>query len=200
MLWCYIAAMRCSPCHVDNFEKKQRASHFTFCQAVNTDTTGICCPRFGNSIMIFPDLVKSPMRLAPAHTLQGKFDWVSEINEDWNDGCCLVHAINTADGSSLYDHCFRDYHLHYEDRGHSYRRFTFAISESYREIWRVFPMKRYSSYRVLVFPNFAAVKSVNFLFSFGWLLQFWFFFHFIWSKFCFKSQFYFPLGTFWLIR
>ena len=98
------------------------------------DTTGIRCPRFGNSIMIFPDLVKYSTRPAPAHKFRGKFDRISAINEDQNDGCCLVHAINTADGPSLNDCCFIDYHLCYKYRDHSYRRVTFAIFESYREI------------------------------------------------------------------
>ena len=84
--------------------------------------------------MIFPDLVKSPTRLAPEHMFRGKFDQISAINEDRNDGCCLVHAINAADGSSLDDRCFRDYRLRYKYRDYSYRRVTFAISESYRAI------------------------------------------------------------------
>ena len=109
--------------------------------------------------MIFPDLVKSSTRPVLAHTFWWKFDWISVINEDRNDGCCLVHAINTADGSSLNDRCFRDYRLCYKYRDHSYKRVTFAISESYRAIWRDFPVQRYSSYRVLVFPNFAAIAS-----------------------------------------
>ena len=50
--------------------------------------------------MIFPDLVKYSTRLAPAHMFRGKFDRISAINEDRNDGCCLVHAINTTDGSN----------------------------------------------------------------------------------------------------
>ena len=36
----------------------------------------------------------------PAHKFQGKFDRISAINEDQNDGFCLVHTINTTDGSS----------------------------------------------------------------------------------------------------
>ena len=51
--------------------------------------------------MSFLDLVKSSTRLAPTHTFRGKFDRISAINEDRNDGCCHVHEINTADESSL---------------------------------------------------------------------------------------------------
>ena len=88
---------------------------------------------------------------------EGNLNVFSAINEDQNDGCCLVQAINSVDGSSLDDRCFKYYHLHYKYRDHSYRRVAFTISESYREIGRVFPIQRYSSYRVLVFPNFAAI-------------------------------------------
>ena len=87
--------------------------------------------------MIFPDLVKYSTRPVPAHKFRGKFDHISAINEDQNDGYCLVHAINTTDGSSLDDRCFRDYRFHYKFRDHSYRRVTFVIFESYRAIWRV---------------------------------------------------------------
>ena len=95
---------------------------------------GIRCPRFGNSIMIFPDLVKYSTRPVPAHKFRGKFDRISAINEDRDDGCCLIHAINTANGSSLSDHCFRDYRLRYKYTDHSHKRVTFVISKSYRAI------------------------------------------------------------------
>ena len=62
------------------------------------------------------------------------------INEEWGTGCCLVHAINATNGSSLTNRCFRDYRLHYKYTDHSDRRVTFAISESYRVIYRVFPV------------------------------------------------------------
>ena len=74
----------------------------------------------------------------PAHKFRGKFDQISAINEDQNDGYCLVHAINTVDGSNLDDRCFKECHLRYKFRAHSYRRVTFVISESYGAIWRVF--------------------------------------------------------------
>ena len=119
--------------------------------------TGIRCPKFGNNIMIFQDLVKSSTRLVPTHTFQWKFDWISAINEDRNDGCYLFHAINTADGSSIQDRWVTEYHLGYKYKYHPYRRVTLAISESYRASCRVFFVQRYPSYRVLVFPNFAAI-------------------------------------------
>ena len=84
--------------------------------------------------MIFPDLVKSSTIPVLAHMFQGKFDRILAINEDQNDECGLVHAINTDDGSSLDDRCFRDYRLQHKNRYHSYRRVTFASSESYRVI------------------------------------------------------------------
>ena len=92
------------------------------------------------------------------HTMfEGYLNGFSAINEDRGAGCCLVHAINAANGSSLSDRCFRDYRFHYKYTDHSDKRVTFAISESYRAICRVLLVQRYSSYRVLVFPNFAAI-------------------------------------------
>ena len=135
-----IAARRCF--HVASFEKGERDSHFALWQAFNLDTTGIRCPRFGNIIIIFPDLVKYSTRLAPAHTFRGKFDWISTINEDRNDGCCLVHGINTADRSSLQDRWVTEYHLGYKYKDNPYRRVTLAISESYRASCRVFLVQR----------------------------------------------------------
>ena len=70
----------------------------------------------------------------PIHKFRGKFDQISAINEDQNDGYCIFHEINTADGSSLDDRCFRDYRFRYKFIDHSYRRVTFAISESYKAI------------------------------------------------------------------
>ena len=83
---------------------------------------------------------------------EGDLIGFSAINEDRNDGCCLVHAINAADGSNLSDHCFTDYRLHYKYIDHSHRRVTLVISESYRAICKSFPEQRYFSYRVLVSP------------------------------------------------
>ena len=109
--------------------------------------------------MIYLDLINLRRDRRLHASFEGNLIRFSAINEDRNDGCCLVHAINTADGSSLNDFCFRDYRLRYKYRDHSYRRVTFVISESYREIRRVFPVQRYSNYRVLVFPNFTTITS-----------------------------------------
>ena len=114
--------------------------------------TGIRCPRFGNSTRIVLDLVNLG-RDRHLHTIfEGNLNTFSVINDKRGSGCCLVHAINAANGSSLSDRCFRYYHLHYKYTDHSDRRVTFVISESYREICRVFPRQRYSSYGVLVSP------------------------------------------------
>ena len=126
---CDIAAMRCFPCHVDNFGKGQRASHVAFYQAVNPDMTAFHCPIFGNSTVIFPDLVNLGRDRRLCTIFEGNLIRFSAIKEDRNDGCCLVHAINTTNGSSLSDHYFRDYLLHYKYIDHSNRRVTFAISE-----------------------------------------------------------------------
>ena len=107
--------------------------------------------------MIFPDLVKSSTRLVPTHTFRGKLDLISAINEDQNDGCCLVHVINTVEGSSLQDRWVTEYHLCYKYKDHPYGRVTLEISESYRASCRVFLVQRYPSYKVLVFPNFTAI-------------------------------------------
>ena len=130
--WCGITVMRCPPCHVDVFEKGQRASHFDFWQAVNPNMTSIHCPRFENNIMIFPDLVNLRWDRHLYAIFEGNLIGFSAINEDRNDGCCLVHAINVVNGSSLSDRCFRDYRLRYKYIDQSHRRVTFVISESYR--------------------------------------------------------------------
>ena len=115
--------------------------------------TGIRCPRFGNNTTIFPDLVNLGRDCQCLHIIfEGNLIGFSAINEDRDDGCCLIHAINVTNGSSLSDHCFIDYLLQYKYTDHSNRRVTFVISESYKAIFRVFPVQRYSSYRVLVFP------------------------------------------------
>ena len=68
------------------------------------------------------------------HTMfKGDLIGFSAINEDRDNRCCLIHAINVANGSSLNDRCVRYYCLHYKYIDHSYRRVTFVISESYRE-------------------------------------------------------------------
>ena len=109
--------------------------------------------------MICPYLINLRRDRRLHASFKGNLIRFSAINEDQNDGYCLVHAINTTDSSSLDDRCFGDYHLHYKFRDHSSRRVTFAISESIEQFVRVFPVKRYCSYRVLVFPNFAAISS-----------------------------------------
>ena len=103
------------------------------------DMTAIRYPRFGNSIVIFPDLVNLGRDRCLCTIFKGNLIEFSAINEDKNDGCCLVHAINAVDGSSLSDHCFREYRLHYKYIDHSHRRVTLAISESYRAICKIFP-------------------------------------------------------------
>ena len=111
--------------------------------------TGI---RFGNSIMIFPDLVNLRRDRRLHTSFEGNLIGFLVINEEWGDGFCLVHAINAANRSILSDRCFRDYCLRYKYIYHSHRRVTFVISESYREICKSFPEQRYFSYRVLVSP------------------------------------------------
>ena len=96
---CDVVAMQCSPCHVDDFGKGQRASHVTFFQVINPDMTAICCQRFGNSTVIFLDLVNLGRDRRLCTIFEGNLIRFSAINEDRNDGCCLVHAINTTDGS-----------------------------------------------------------------------------------------------------
>ena len=138
-MWCDIAAMRCSPCHVDDFGKGQRANHVAFYQSVNSDTTAIRCPRFGNITVIFPDLVNLGRDRRLCTIFEGNLIGFSAINEDQNDGCCLVHAINVADRSTLSNRCFRYYRLRYKYIDHSHRRVTLVISESYRAICKSFP-------------------------------------------------------------
>ena len=114
--------------------------------------TGIRFPRFGNSTMIVRDLVNRGRDCHLRTIFEGNLNAFSAINEERGMGCCLVHAINAANGSSLSDHCFEYYHLHYKCTDHSNGRVTFAISESYRVICRVFLVQRYSNYRVWVSP------------------------------------------------
>ena len=136
---CDIAARQCSPCHEDNFWKGTEGSHFALWQAINLDMTGIRCPRFGNSTRIVLDLVNLGRDRRVYTIFKGDLIGFLALNEDRDAGCCLVHAINAANGSILSDRCFRDYHLHYKYTDHSDIRDTFAISESYREICRSFP-------------------------------------------------------------
>ena len=70
---------------------------------------------------------------------EGDLNGFSAINEERGTGCCLVHAINAADGSNLSDCCFRYYRLRYKYIARSDRRVTFVISESYRAICKSFP-------------------------------------------------------------
>ena len=102
--------------------------------------------------MIFPDLVNLGRDRCLCTIFKGNLIGFSAINEDQNDGCCLVHAINSADGSNLSDHCFRDYRLRYKYIDHSHRRVTFAIFENIEQVVGVFLEQRYSSYRVLFSP------------------------------------------------
>ena len=89
--------------------------------------------------MIVLDLVNLGRDCQRLHAIfKGNLNGFSAINEEWGVGCCLVHAINATNGSDLSDRCFRDYRLHYKYTDHSNRRVTFAISESYRTICRVF--------------------------------------------------------------
>ena len=100
---------------------------------------GIHCPRFGNNTMIVLDLVNLGRDRRLYTILKGDLIGFLALNEDRDDGCCLFHAINSANRSILSDRCFRDYHLHYKCIDHSDIRVTFTISESYREICRSFP-------------------------------------------------------------
>ena len=103
-----------------------------------SDMTAIHYPRFGNSIVIFLDLVNLGRDWRMCIIFKGNLIGFSAINEDRNDGCCLVHAINASNGSSLSDRCFRDYGLRYKYIYHSHRRVTLAIYESYRAICKSF--------------------------------------------------------------
>ena len=88
--------------------------------------------------MIFLDLVNLGRDERLCTIFKGNLIGFSAINEDRNDGCCLVHAINATDGSSISDRLFKEYHLHYKYIDHSHRRVTLAISESYRTICKSF--------------------------------------------------------------
>ena len=96
--------------------------------------TGIHCSRFGNSTRIVLDLVNLGRDRRLYTIFKGDLIGFLALNEDQGVGCCLIHAINATNGSSLSNRCFRDYHLHYKYTDHSDRRVTFAISESYRAI------------------------------------------------------------------
>ena len=88
--------------------------------------------------MIVLDLVNLGRDRCMYTIFEGNLIVFSTINKDRNDGCCLVHAINVIDGSSLSDRFFRDYRLHYKYTDHSNIRVTFAIFESYRAICKSF--------------------------------------------------------------
>ena len=134
------------------FLKGKEGQSLHLWQAINLDIIGIRCPRFGNSTMIVRDLVNRGRDCHLRTIFEGNLNMFSAINEEQGMGCCLVHAINAANRTSLSYRCFKYYHLHYKYTDHSEIKVTFAISESYRVICRVFPMQRYSSYRVLVSP------------------------------------------------
>ena len=134
------------------FLKGKEGQSLHLWQAINLDMTGIRSPRFGNSTMIVLDLVNLG-RDRRLHTIfKGDLIEFLALNEDRGARCFLFHAINAANRSILSDRCFRDHRFHYKCTDHSDRRVNFAISESYRAICRVFPVQRYSSYRVLVSP------------------------------------------------
>ena len=118
--------------------------------------TGIHFPRFGNSTVIFLDLVNLGRDRRLCTIFEGNLIGFSAINEDRNDGCCLVHAINATEGSSLSDHCFKDYRLHYKYIDHSHRRVTFAISESYKVIHKSFPYAEILQLQSASFPQFCS--------------------------------------------
>ena len=84
--------------------------------------------------MIVRDLVNRGRYCHLPTIFEGNLNVFLAINEERGAGCCLVHATNAANGSSLSDHCFRDYHIHYKYIDHSDRRVTFASFESYRAI------------------------------------------------------------------
>ena len=88
--------------------------------------------------MIVLDLVNLGRGRILRTIFEGNLNRFSVINEERGAGCFLVHAINATNGSSLSDHCFGYYRLHYKYTDHSNRRVTFAISKSYRVICRVF--------------------------------------------------------------
>ena len=87
---------------------------------------GIPYHRFGNNIINFPDLVniRQDRRL---HTHASReIDRISTFIEDRDDGCGLVHAINTTDGFILDDRYDQDCRLWHKSRNYSFRRVTFA--------------------------------------------------------------------------
>ena len=88
--------------------------------------------------MIVLDFVNLGQDHSLCTIFEGNLNGFLAINEERGAGCCLVHAINAANKSSLSDRCFRDYRLHYKYIDHSNRRVTFVISVSYRAICRVF--------------------------------------------------------------
>ena len=109
--------------------------------------------------MIFPDLVNLGRDWRLCTIFKGNLIGFSAINEDRNDGCCVVHAINAVDGSNLSDRCFRDYRLRYKYIDHSHRRVTFMISKSYRAICKSFPCAEIFQLHSASFPIFVAIAS-----------------------------------------
>ena len=88
--------------------------------------TDISYSGFGNSVINFPDLVNLRQdRRLYTHTLREIW---SDFSIYWgsDDGCGLVHAINTTDGFSLDDRYVWDYCLWHKIRSYSFRRVTFA--------------------------------------------------------------------------
>ena len=124
--------------------------------------TAIHCPRFGNSTVIFPYLVNLGRDGRLCTIFKGNMIRFSAINEDRNEGCCLVHAINVANRSNLSDRCFRDYRLRYKYIDHSDRRLTFAIFESYREICKILSWAEILQLQSASFPNFAAIATLEY--------------------------------------
>ena len=123
---CCIAARRCLSVPRTSFRKKQRASQVSFWQEVNEDMTGIPYRRFGSSIIKFPDL-ENLRRDRCLYTHASRETW-SDFTIYWgsDDGCGLIHAINTTDGFILDDRCIRDYCLWHKRRNWSFERVTLA--------------------------------------------------------------------------
>ena len=125
------------PVQLSWFLKGKEGQSLFLWQEINLDMTGIRCPRFGNSTRIVLDLVNLGRDRRVYTIFKGDLIGFLALNEDRDAGCCLVHAINVTNESSLSGRCFRYYHLHYKYTDHSNRRVTFVIYESYKAICRV---------------------------------------------------------------
>ena len=96
--------------------------------------TGISYRGFGGSVINLPDLVNL-WRDRCLYTHTSREIW-SDFSIYWgsDDGCGLVHAINTTDGFSLDDRCVWYYRLRYKSRSYSFGRVTFARIQEPRVI------------------------------------------------------------------